>query len=43
MLETADRLVPEVGEPAVQQYQLLVGALKALGNGHRRRAPRRRR
>ena len=33
MLETADRLVPEVGEPAVQQYQLLVGALKALGEG----------
>ena len=33
MLETADRLVPEVGEPALQQYQLLVGALKALGNG----------
>jgi len=33
MLETADRLVPEVGEPAVQQYQLLVGALKALGSG----------
>jgi len=33
MLETADRLVPEVGEPAVQQYQLLVGALKALGTG----------
>ena len=33
MLETADRLVPEVGEPALQQYQLLVGALKALGSG----------
>ena len=29
MLETADRLVPEVGEPALQQYLLLVGALKA--------------
>lgn len=33
MLETADRLVPEAGEPAVQQYQLLVGALRALGEG----------
>ena len=33
MLETADRLVVEEGEPAVQQYQLLVGALKVLNRG----------
>lgn len=30
MLETAERLVQGDGEPAVQQYQLLVGALRAL-------------
>ncbi len=30
MLETAERLVQEDGEPAVQQLQLLVGALTAL-------------
>ncbi|MEH3033852.1 MAG: DNA repair protein RecO [Aeromicrobium erythreum] len=30
MLETAERLVHDDGEPAVQQYQLLVGALRAL-------------
>jgi DNA repair protein RecO (recombination protein O) len=30
ILETAERLVPHDGEPAVQQYQLLVGALAAL-------------
>ena len=33
MLETADRLVTEEGEPAVQQYQLLVGALRVLNRG----------
>ena len=33
MLETADRLVSEEGEPAVQQYLLLVGALKVLNRG----------
>jgi len=33
MLETAERLVSEDGEPAVQQVQLLVGALKALVAG----------
>ncbi len=33
LVETADRLVTEVGEPAVQQYQLLVGALHALTGG----------
>ena len=33
MLETADRLVTEEGEPAVQQYQLLVGALRVLNPG----------
>jgi len=31
MLETADRLVSEEGEPAPTQYHLLVGALHALG------------
>ena len=31
MLETADRLVAEEGEPALTQYRLLVGALNALG------------
>jgi DNA repair protein RecO (recombination protein O) len=30
MLETADRLAAEEREPAVQQYHLLVGALRAL-------------
>ena len=34
MLETADRLVVEEGEPAVQQYLLLVGALRALNQRH---------
>ena len=33
MLETADRLVVEESEPAVQQYLLLVGALRALNGG----------
>ncbi|MCC6495218.1 MAG: DNA repair protein RecO [Propionibacteriaceae bacterium] len=33
MIETADRLVTEEGEPALQQYQLLVGALQALTAG----------
>jgi len=33
MLETADRLVTEEGEPAVQQYLLLVGALRVLNQG----------
>ncbi len=33
MLETADRLVAEEGEPALQQYRLLVGALRALSEG----------
>jgi DNA repair protein RecO (recombination protein O) len=33
MLETADRLVVEEGEPALQQYLLLVGALRALNLG----------
>ena len=37
MLETAERLVPHDGEPAVQQYQLLVGALRALAE--RRQPP----
>ena len=35
MLETADRLVVEEGEPAVQQYLLLVGALRVLNQGTR--------
>ncbi len=33
MLETAERLVSEDGEPAVQQYLLLVSALRALASG----------
>ena len=33
MIETADRLVAEEGEPSLQQYQLLVGALQALTAG----------
>ncbi|WP_460767478.1 DNA repair protein RecO [Mariniluteicoccus flavus] len=33
MLETADRLVVEENEPAVQQYRLLVGALRVLNEG----------
>lgn len=33
ILETADRLVAEEGEPAVQQFVLLVGALRALDTG----------
>jgi len=33
MVETADRLVAEEGEPALQQYRLLVGALRTLGEG----------
>jgi DNA repair protein RecO (recombination protein O) len=35
MLETADRLVVEEKEPAVQQYLLLVGALRVLAAGER--------
>lgn len=33
MLETADRLVTEEGQPAVQQFLLLVGALRVLNHG----------
>jgi DNA repair protein RecO (recombination protein O) len=33
MLETADRLVVEESEPSLQQYLLLVGALRALNEG----------
>ncbi len=33
MLETADKLVVEDHEPALQQYLLLVGALRALSEG----------
>ncbi len=36
MLETAERLVVEEREPAVQQYLLLLGALKAMASGERR-------
>jgi DNA repair protein RecO (recombination protein O) len=35
MLETAERLVVEEKEPAVQQYLLLVGALRVLAAGER--------
>jgi len=38
MLETADRLVSEEGEPAVQQYLLLVGGLRALASPERQPA-----
>src|SRR4051794_32153698 len=31
MLETAERLAAEEGEPALQQYLLLLAALRALG------------
>jgi len=33
MLETADRLVVEEKQPALQQFQLLVGALRVLSEG----------
>ncbi|MDR0285360.1 MAG: DNA repair protein RecO [Propionibacteriaceae bacterium] len=33
MVEMADKLVAEEGTPALQQYLLLVGALRALGTG----------
>ncbi len=33
MLETAERLTPEEGQPSVQQYLLLVGGLRALVAG----------
>ncbi len=36
MLETAERLVPEEREPSVQQYLLLVGALRAMAAGEHR-------
>ncbi len=36
MIEAADRLVGEEGEPVVQHYLLLVGALRALGTGDAR-------
>lgn len=39
MLETAERLVHDDGEPAVQQLQLLVGALKALTAADDARSP----
>ena len=35
MLETAERLTGEEGHPSVQQYLLLVAALRALGAGNR--------
>jgi len=36
MLETADRLVPMEREPALQQFLLLVGGLRAMVSGERR-------
>ena len=33
MLETADRLVSEEGQPSIRQYNLLVGGLHALTTG----------
>jgi DNA repair protein RecO (recombination protein O) len=38
MLETAERLVVEEREPSVQQYLLLVGALRAMASGEHRPA-----
>lgn len=38
MLETAERLVVEEREPSVQQYLLLVGALRAMAAGEHRPA-----
>jgi DNA repair protein RecO (recombination protein O) len=38
MLETAERLVVEEREPSVQQYLLLVGALRAMASGGHRPA-----
>ena len=35
MLETADRLVSEEGQPALQQFLLLVGGLRAMTSGER--------
>lgn len=35
ILETADRIVAEEGEPALRVYLLLVGALRALAGGER--------
>jgi DNA repair protein RecO (recombination protein O) len=35
MLETADRLVPEEKQPALQQFLLLVGGLRVLASGER--------
>jgi DNA repair protein RecO (recombination protein O) len=35
MLETADRLVTEEGQPAVQQFLLLVGGLRAMAGGEK--------
>lgn len=40
MLEMADRLAAEEGEPTVQQYKLLVGALRALEQGSTSDGPR---
>ncbi|GAA3829357.1 DNA repair protein RecO [Nocardioides panacisoli] len=36
MLETAERLVVEEREPAVQQFLLLLGAMRAMASGERR-------
>lgn len=33
MLETAERFTDHEGEPAVQQYLLLVGGLRTLARG----------
>ena len=39
MLETAERLVTEEKEPAVQQFLLLVGGLRAMAGGRARGRP----
>jgi DNA repair protein RecO (recombination protein O) len=38
MLETADRLVPEEKQPALQQFLLLVGGLRVMSSGERAHA-----
>lgn len=40
MLEMADRLVAEEGEPALQQYRLLIGALRVLDRDSTSDGPR---
>ena len=41
MLETAERFTPVEKEPAIRQFLLLIGGLRALGDRRRPRLPRR--